>query len=72
MERGAEEVEDMGRRDLKELNSRMHVGRDINNVRDDMRLLEEYGLVRLAAGVGAGKRRPTVPEAIAPSKRAPS
>jgi predicted transcriptional regulator len=40
------------------------VGRDIKNVQDDLRLLEEYGLVRLAAGTGAGRRRAKVPEVL--------
>jgi predicted transcriptional regulator len=40
------------------------VGRDIKNVQDDLRLLEEYGLVRLAEGRGAGKRRTKVPEVL--------
>ncbi len=40
------------------------VGRDLKNVQDDLRLLEEYGLVRLTEGRGAGKRRTKVPEVL--------
>lgn len=40
------------------------VGRDMKNVQDDLRILEEYGLVRLAAGRGSGKRRARTPEAL--------
>jgi predicted transcriptional regulator len=40
------------------------VGRDLKNVQDDLRLLEEYGLVRLADGRGTGKRPTKVPEVL--------
>ena len=40
------------------------VGRDMKNVQDDLRILEEYGLVRLAASRGRGKRRTRTPEAL--------
>lgn len=40
------------------------VGRDIKNVQDDLRLLEEYGLVRLTEARGAGRRRTKVPEVL--------
>lgn len=40
------------------------VGRDLKNVQDDLRLLEDYGLVRLAEGRGTGKRRTKVPEVL--------
>jgi predicted transcriptional regulator len=33
------------------------VGRDVKNVQEDLRLLEEYGLVRVAKARGVGKRR---------------
>lgn len=38
--------------------------RDLKNVQEDLRLLEDYGLVRLTRGRGAGKRVTTVPEAL--------
>jgi predicted transcriptional regulator len=40
------------------------VGRDVKNVQEDLRLLEEYGLVRLGETRGAGKRRTKVPEVL--------
>lgn len=38
--------------------------RDLKNVQDDLRLLQEYGLVRMTKGRGAGRRRVKVPEAL--------
>jgi len=40
------------------------VGRDLKNVRDDLRLLESYGLIRMAHATRSGKRRVRVPEAV--------
>lgn len=40
------------------------VGRDLKNVQDDLRLLETYGLVRMAHGTRSGKRRVRVPQAM--------
>ena len=40
------------------------VRRDLKNVQDDLRLLETYGLVRLAHGTCSGKRRVRVPQAM--------
>lgn len=39
------------------------VGRDLKNVQDDLRLLETYGLIRMASATGSGKRRVRVPHA---------
>jgi len=42
-----------------------HVGRDLKNVQQDLRLLESYGLVRLARNRGPGKgRRSKAPQAL--------
>jgi predicted transcriptional regulator len=38
--------------------------RDLKNVQQDLRLLEEYGLIRIANGRSVGKRRTKVPEAL--------
>jgi predicted transcriptional regulator len=38
--------------------------RDLKNVREDLRLLEEYGLIRITQGRSIGKRRTKVPEAL--------
>src|SRR5712692_6715934 len=40
------------------------VDRDLKNVQDDLRLLERYGLVRMANGKRSGKRRVRVPQAL--------
>jgi len=40
------------------------LNRDLKNVQEDVRMLEEYGLLRLTRGRGAGKRVTTVPEAL--------
>ena len=41
------------------------VGRDLKNVQQDLRLLESYGLVRMARNRGAGKgRRTKTPQAL--------
>ncbi len=40
------------------------VGRDLKNVQDDLRLLEEYGLVQMSHGYGAGRRKVKVPRAM--------
>ena len=37
------------------------VERDLKNVQDDLRLLEQYGLVEMSHGKGTGKRRVRVP-----------
>jgi predicted transcriptional regulator len=39
------------------------VGRDLKNVQDDLRLLENYGLIRMTEAVRSGKRRVRVPQA---------
>jgi len=39
------------------------VRRDLKNVQEDLRILEEYGLIRMIAASRAGKRRVKVPEA---------
>jgi predicted transcriptional regulator len=39
------------------------VNRDLKNVQEDLRLLEEYGLVRMTKGRSVGKRGVRVPEA---------
>jgi predicted transcriptional regulator len=38
--------------------------RDLKNVQDDLHLLEEYGLVRITQGYGAGRRTVKVPQAL--------
>jgi len=40
------------------------VGRDLKNVQDDLRLLESYGLIRMADATRTGKRRVRVPQAL--------
>jgi predicted transcriptional regulator len=40
------------------------VDRDLKNVHDDLRLLETYGLVRMADGTRAGKRHVRVPRTV--------
>lgn len=40
------------------------VNRDLKNVQGDLRLLETYGLIRMADGTRAGKRRVRVPQAL--------
>jgi len=40
------------------------IGRDLKNVQDDLRLLETYGLIRLASGTRSGNRRVRVPQAV--------
>jgi predicted transcriptional regulator len=40
------------------------VGRDLKNVQDDLRLLETYGLIRMARATRSGKRRVRVPQAL--------
>ena len=39
------------------------VGRDLKNVHEDLRLLEDFGLVQMKNGRGTGKRRVKVPSA---------
>ncbi len=38
--------------------------RDLKNVQQDLRLLEEYGLIRITRGRSAGKRQTKVPESL--------
>lgn len=40
------------------------VGRDLKNVQDDLRLLDDYGLVQMKDGRSAGKRKVKVPRAL--------
>ena len=40
------------------------VGRDLKNVQDDLRVLDEYGLVQLKRGRSAGRRETKVPRAL--------
>ncbi len=40
------------------------VHRDMKNVQDDLRLLERYGLIRMADATRSGKRRVRVPRAV--------
>ncbi len=40
------------------------LNRDLKNVQEDLRLLEEYGLVRVTKARSVGKRRVRVPEAL--------
>jgi predicted transcriptional regulator len=40
------------------------VNRDLKNIQDDLRLLEMYGLVRMADATRSGKRRVRVPQAV--------
>lgn len=39
------------------------VRRDLKNVQQDLRILEDYGLIRMTAARGVGKRRVKIPEA---------
>jgi predicted transcriptional regulator len=39
------------------------VNRDLKNVRQDLRILEEYGLIRVTSARGAGTRPVKVPQA---------
>jgi predicted transcriptional regulator len=43
--------------------SRM-VNRDLKNVQDDLRILETYGLIRMADATRTGKRRVRVPQSL--------
>ena len=43
--------------------SRM-VNRDLKNVQDDLRILETYGLIRMADATRTGKRRVRVPRSL--------
>lgn len=40
------------------------LNRDLKNVQADLRILEEYGLVRMTKGRGVGRRKVKVPEAL--------
>ena len=40
------------------------VGRDLKNVQQDLKILEQHGLIKLASGRGRGKRAVTVPTAL--------
>lgn len=40
------------------------VGRNLKNVQDDLRLLEDYGLVQMSDGRRTGKRKVKVPRAL--------
>ena len=40
------------------------VNRDLKNVQDDLRILETYGLVRMADATRTGKRRVRVPQSL--------
>ena len=40
------------------------VSRDLKNVQEDLRLLETYGLIRMADAMRSGKRRVRVPQAV--------
>src|SRR2546425_2254334 len=40
------------------------ISRDLKNVQDDLRLLETYGLIRMAGATRPGKRRVRVPHAV--------
>ena len=40
------------------------VNRDLKNVQDDLRILETYGLVRMADATRSGKRRVRVPQSM--------
>jgi len=40
------------------------VNRDLKNVQDDVRLLQTYGLIRMADAMRAGRRRVRVPRAL--------
>src|SRR2546426_8582768 len=39
-------------------------GRDLKNVQNDLRLLEQYGLVRMGDGHSSGKRKVRIPQAV--------
>lgn len=49
-------------RSIYELAKRLN--RDLKNVQADLRILEEYGLVRMTKGRGVGRRKVKVPEAL--------
>jgi predicted transcriptional regulator len=49
-------------RSIYELAKRLK--RDTKNVQDDLRLLEEYGLIRMGHGSGTGRRRTRIPEVL--------
>jgi predicted transcriptional regulator len=40
------------------------VGRDLKNVQQDLKILEQHGLVKMIRGRGTGKRAVTVPTAL--------
>ena len=40
------------------------LNRDLKNIQDDLRLLEEYGLVRMTRKRGVGRRKVKTPEAL--------
>lgn len=40
------------------------VNRDLKNVQDDLRILETYGLVRMAEATRTGKRKVRIPQAL--------
>ncbi len=40
------------------------VDRDLKNVQDDLRILETYGLIRMADATRSGKRRVRVPKSL--------
>ncbi len=40
------------------------VGRDLKNVQQDLRILEQHGLIKMSRGRGTGKRAVTVPTAL--------
>jgi predicted transcriptional regulator len=40
------------------------VDRDLKNVQDDLRILERYGLIRMADATRSGKRRVRVPRSL--------
>jgi predicted transcriptional regulator len=40
------------------------VDRDLKNVQDDLRILERYGLIRMADATSSGKRRVRVPKSL--------
>ena len=40
------------------------VGRDLKNVQQDLKILEQHGLIKMTRGRSAGKRVVTVPRAL--------
>jgi len=40
------------------------VDRDLKNVQDDLRILERYGLIRMADAMRSGRRRVRVPQSL--------